>query len=73
YRPLHDLSIKQKISEYYLGNLARHADRLIARWVVEQLTDIDLSDATQMLRELAGKPGFLGERAHRMLKVKERK
>lgn len=67
-----DLTAKLTTSEKigYLMLLTQDQNRLVARWAVAKLADLNTPEATQLMRELADKGGKLGQQAHRLLKVK---
>jgi HEAT repeat protein len=54
-----------------LERLARGRDRLVAGWALDELTDLPVPEAVQVIQQLASGKGVLGEKARFRLKVRE--
>ena len=54
-----------------LDGLARGRDRLVAMWALDELADSPAPEATQVLQQLAGRPGPRGDAARIRLQVRE--
>ena len=51
--------------------LGRGRDRIAASWAIDELTDLDVPLATEVLRELGARHGPLGDKARLRVKVRE--
>lgn len=65
---LNNKSLQEKAE--YLASLVKDPNRHLKLWAVEQLSELNISRANELLLDLAGKGGIVEIKAYRMLKSK---